>query len=218
MQHFDLFFYLALHLKYGGQRCNGRIIKPFFFQLKANLFQADLVKLVNSNGDIGKLAGSPDCFCNTGKDLAVVEKCSGLNAQAKEHLVDDLQKFHFIEKGWTSDHIHITLEKFPVAAFLRTVGTPNRLDLVAFKGKNQFVLMLHHETGKGNSEIVAETFFRDMSCERCKIRDAGCSGLNRVPCILHPASRILHPIQVISRIQNLEQEPVTFFPVFSHQG
>ncbi len=91
----------------------------------------------------------------------------------------------------TADNIHITLEKLPVTALLRFVGPPDRLDLIPFKWKCDFILVLNHKPGKRHSQVIFQSFFGNLLRQWARVL--------RVD-LFRP-----DPGQVIPRIQNLEQ-------------
>ena len=95
-----------------------------------------------------------------GEDLPVVDLDAHAHAHAAEDIVHDLDQFEFIQQRLASDHIDVTLVKLAVTALLRPVGPPYGLDLVAFEGEENLVLVLDHETGERHGQVVTEPFLR----------------------------------------------------------
>src|SRR5450755_831511 len=61
----------------------------------------------------------------------------------------------------TSDHIGIALIELAVAALLRPVCPPHRLNLVTPEGKADFMLMSGHIAREGNREVITQCAFCD---------------------------------------------------------
>ncbi|OPZ96359.1 MAG: hypothetical protein BWY72_01687 [Bacteroidetes bacterium ADurb.Bin416] len=96
------------------------------------------------------------------------------------------------------------MKKFPVPAFLGTVGAPNGLDLVAFERKAELVLVHDHVPGKGYGQVVAQAFFGDAGGEL--VRGGLLTFLG------------VEAAQKIARIEDFEEQFVAFFTVFPHEG
>ena len=76
------------------------------------------------------------------------------DAETTVHLFHDLYQFEFAQQTVRTDHIDVTLVELTIASFLRTVGTPNGLDLKALEGKTDLLAVLHHITGKRNGQVI----------------------------------------------------------------
>ena len=120
-----------------------------------------------------------------------------------EHLVYDLHQLHFIEQAVGANHVGITLIELSVSTFLRTVGTPHGLNLIALKRHLQFLAVLHHETSKRHCQIVAKSFLTELS-----------SQVSNVVFLQFSRSRFAHEI---ARIENFEEKFVALFAIFAHQ-
>ena len=95
------------------------------------------------------LSAAPIHFGNAGEDFAVVDLDGDANAEAGEDFVDNLHEFDLIEERIGTNDVGIALVELAITAFLRTVGAPNGLDLVALEGKGEFFAVLHDERAKG---------------------------------------------------------------------
>ena len=148
-------------LKFGdlfvGEPCGGE-----FF---VDLVETDLVEFVDSYGDVDNLVGRADHFGNAGEDFAVVDLDGDANTEAGEDFVDNLHEFDLIEERIGADNVGIALVELAIAAFLRAIGTPNRLDLVALEGEGELFAVLHDETGEGHGEIVAKSLLAELGGE-----------------------------------------------------
>ena len=145
--------------------------EAIFTELGIDIVDAYLVELIDGYGDIYYLVGGTDDFGDTGEDLAVVDLDLDTDAQATEHLVDNLHELDLVEQGVGTDHIAIELIELTVATLLRAVGTPYGLYLIALEGHLEFLTVHHHITGKGHRQVVAETFL-------CRLGGLGTTVLN----------------------------------------
>ena len=87
------------------------------------------------------------------------------NAEPLEHGVNNLHEFHLVEQRVGANHVGVALIELAVASFLRTVGAPHRLNLVAFERQLEFVAVHHHIACEGYGEVVAESFFAEPCLE-----------------------------------------------------
>ena len=86
-----------------------------------------------------------------------------------EHLVHNLDQFHLIDQGIRTHNVAITLVELPVTSLLRTIGTPNRLDLVTFERKTDLITMLYHVTGERNGQIITQAFLTSLSSKSQRV-------------------------------------------------
>ncbi len=82
-----------------------------------------------------------------------------VDVELMHHLFNHQYNLSFTDQWISAHHIGIALIKFAIPSFLRPVGTPHGLNLVAFKRQGYFVAVHHHVAGKGNSEVVAKAEF-----------------------------------------------------------
>ena len=114
---------------------------------------------------MGYLVGFANHLSYAGENLAVVYLDANADSETTEHLINDLHQFHLAEQRVASHHIGITLIELAIASFLRTVGSPNGLNLITTERQSQFLTMLNDITGEGNSQIVSETLFAKLGCK-----------------------------------------------------
>ena len=94
------------------------------------------------------------------------------DTQTAIDLLHDLDEFEFSYKTITSNHIHIALIELAVTSFLRTVGTPDGLDLESFEGKTDLLAVLHHVAGKRNRKVVTQPLLGSQRSFLTAILDA----------------------------------------------
>ena len=147
------------------QFLNGLLCQTIGEQFGIHIVETDLIEFVNGYGDIYNFLGFANHFGNTGKNLAVIDFDSHTYAKAVEHLVYDLHQLYFVEQAVGANHVGITLIELSVSTFLRTVGTPHGLNLIALKRHLQFLPVLHHEASKRHCQIVAKSFLTELSSQ-----------------------------------------------------
>ena len=125
------------------------------------------------------------------------------NAKACEHLVDNLHQLDLVEQRVGADHIGITLVELTVASFLRTVGTPDGLNLIALEGQLQLLTVHHHIAGERHSKVVAQSLLTELSgqMQRIALLKLGISSL----------------CEEVTTVQHFEEQFVTLLAVLAHQ-
>ena len=83
-----------------------------------------------------------------------------INTQPAIDFFDDLNQLQFADQAVTADHIHVALVELAIAAFLRTVGTPYRLDLETLERETDFFAVLHYVPCERNGQVISQTFLR----------------------------------------------------------
>ena len=69
-------------------------------------------------------------------------------------LIHNLDQFDFVHQRIGTYHISVTLIKFAVTSFLRTVSTPYRLYLVTLERESDIITVLHTINGtKGTGQV-----------------------------------------------------------------
>ena len=68
-----------------------------------------------------------------------------------KHLGRRAQQLRFDHQRRRSNRVDVALIELAKPPFLRTIGSPNRLNLVTFERKFNFVLVLYHVTRERNS-------------------------------------------------------------------
>ena len=164
----------------------------------------DFIEFVDVHRDVDDAVGRSDDFGDAAQDFAIVDLDGDANAEAREHLVDDLHQLHLIEQRVGADHVGIALIKLAVAAFLWAVGAPHGLDLVAFERHLQFVAVLHDVAREGHGEVVAQTFFAKLGRQCCRRSFVVLLRLNAA--------------FEVAAIEDFEQEFVALFAIFAHEG
>ena len=96
------------------------------------------------------------------QDFAVVHLQRHADAQRPEHALDDLDQFDLAQQRAGADHVDVALVEFAVTAFLRPVGAPYGLDLVALEGERQFALVLYDIARERHREVVTEPLLADF--------------------------------------------------------
>ena len=188
----------------GLEACNLFVGKAGGGEFFVDLVETDLVEFVDGHGDVDNLIGRTDHFGNAGEDFAVVDLDGDTDAEAGEDLVDNLHEFDLIEERIGTNDVGIALVELAITAFLRAVGAPNGLDLVALEGEGEFLAVLHHETGEGDGEVVTQSFLTELGGE------SGCGG-GFVVGGGDGAGEV-------AAVENFEEEFVAFLTIFAHQG
>ncbi len=124
--------------------------------------------------------------------------------EACKHLVDELEQLNLVDERVGAYNVGVTLVKFAVTAFLRSVGTPHGLNLESLERELKFVTVLDNVTRKWNREVVTQSLFTQLRCELA----GAFAGVEQ--CGVGSA-------QVVARVQNLKEELVAFFAVFPHK-
>ena len=119
------------------------------------------------------------------------------HAQFAKDGVYHLHQLQFVNLGTAADDVYIALVELTVAAFLGTVGPPDRLDLEALEGEGDLALVLYHVTGERHGEVVSEALFAHLRGQ----------GLVKV-----------HAAEGVAGIEDAEQELVPFLAVLAQQG
>ena len=183
---------------------DGFLAEALVAQLGIHIIQSDFVQLIDSDGDIHQLISLPDDFRDAREDFAVIHLDADTDTEAAEHFVHDLDELHLVDERVRAYDVAIALIELAVTAFLRAVGAPNRLNLVSLEGKTDFVAMLDDEAGKGDGEVVAEAFFAGLGSELRGIH------LRKL--------FTRHAGKAVAGVEDFEEEFVSFFAVFAHEG
>ena len=132
------------------------------FQFGIDAFQANLVELVDSHGNVDDALGLAYYLGYAGEYLPVVKLDLDTNAETREHLVEYLNQLHLVEQRIASHDIAIKLIELAIPSLLRPVCPPNGLHLIALERQLKLFPVHHHIACKGNGEVVAKTFFTDL--------------------------------------------------------
>ena len=143
--------------------------KTLLHHLCLNCLETDLVDLVDCNCDVNHLVWETADLCHTCEYLAVVDLHTYVHIEESEHAVNDLHELKLIELRCRADHVNITLIELSVTALLRTVSTPNRLDLESLERECDVVLMLNHETCERHCEVIAKTLLAHLERKRLAV-------------------------------------------------
>ena len=200
---FELFLVASREGDDGLQFFHGLFAEADGTQFVVDFVEANLVELVDGHRDVDNLVGFTDDFGNARKDFSVIDFDADANAETSEHLIDNLHQFNFIQERVGADDIGVTLIELAVASLLRTVGTPNRLNLETLERHLEFIAVLHHIACERHGEVVAQALFAEACGE------AG----GRVAAIVFSADAAAE----IARVKNLEEQFVAFFSIFTHQ-
>ena len=137
-------------------------------------------------------------------------------------LIDQLHELDLVQQALAADHVRIALIELAVAALLRAIRTPHGLDLVAFEGEGDLVLMLHHVACKGHGEVVAQGLLGKLGgfylrYHRSHIIE-DCNGeFNRLRSILC-LEFLIHLLHKISAVEHLEDQAVALLAVLAGEG
>ena len=165
-QGFQLFLVASLQKQNGLQFVDGFLRDAVVGQFFIDVFQTDFLQFVDGNGDFGEVLFFAQNFGDTAQNLAVVQFDANTDAETTEHFIDNLQQFHFVHQRVAAHHVGVTLVEFAITAFLRTVGSPNRLNLITFEGESDIVAMHHHIAGKRNGQVVTQTLLAQLLGEK----------------------------------------------------
>ena len=167
-------------------------------------FETDFLKFVNRHGYCSYFVGGTYFLGNGCKNFAIVDIYVHTYAETAENLVYDFNQFHLVEQRVASHHIGIALVKLAIPSFLRAVGSPHRLYLIAAEGHLYVIAMLNHKTRKRHGKVVAQSLFAYTSCEFAYTF--------RVEILLRNA------IEKITAVQNLEKKLVALVAILSHES
>ena len=87
-----------------------------------------------------------------------------VDAQTTVYFFYNLDEFQFADQAIATNDVYVTLIELAVTSFLRTISTPDRLDLKTLERERYLLAMLHHITCKRNGEVISQTFLRSKSC------------------------------------------------------
>ena len=133
--------------------------EPLLQHFGFHIFQADLIQLVDGDGDVHHLVREAADLGKARQNFAVVDFYQHAHVQQGEHPVHHLHQFQFVHLRAAADDIHIALIELAVASFLRTVGPPDRLDLETLEREGYLAAMLHHIPGERNGQVIAKSLF-----------------------------------------------------------
>ena len=159
---------------------DGLVVDATLTQLTLHIVQANLVELVDSNGDVNHLVGVADRLCDAEQYFAVVHLERHRDAELRKYAGYDVDQLHLAEQRLRADNIDITLVELAVATLLGAVSTPYGLNLVALERKDYLVLVLHDIARKGNGEVVTKTLLRNLRCLTKFILRELCAVVTRV--------------------------------------
>ena len=199
----QLVFVIARHAKDGLQLADGVLRQTPLTQLIVHFVRTNLVQFVNRHGDVHYLVRRAYHLGYSAEDLAVVQLQAYADTQAAVHLLHNLYQLQFAHQAVRSYHVHVALVELAVAPFLRTVGTPYRLDLVAAERKTDVVAVLRHEPRKRHGQVVPQTFLAHFACQRTQRAVLQLFAINSAA--------------PIAGIQYLKQQFVALLTVLAHQ-
>jgi histidyl-tRNA synthetase len=188
---------------YTGCIIEVKALDAFFDQFRTDIVQTDFVEFVYGYGNVCETFFLSQYLSQPGQNLTVVEFDANPDAQIVEHRIEQLQQFYLVEQGIAAHNIGVALKKFPVTPFLGTISPPNRLNLVTFERKDNFVAVHHNVAGKRHCQVVTQSLLRNKPGQ-----PAGFSAQQFL--VAEFAGKV-------ARIQNLEQQFIALVPVFAHQ-
>src|SRR5262245_53243400 len=80
-----------------------------------------------------------------------------IESEPNQNVIHRRQKFHFDEDRCGADCIDVALVELTKAAFLRPIGSPYRLNLIALEESWEIVLVLRGHTGERHRQVVAQS-------------------------------------------------------------
>ena len=147
------------------QLLDGFLANAIRTQFLIDIFQTNLVELVNGHGNVHDLVCLTDNLGDTCQNLAVVDFDANSHTELREDGIDNLHQFDLIQQGIGTNDIGIALVELAVTTFLRTVGTPHRLDLITLERHLQFLTMLYDVTCERHGQVVAKTLLTQFGGE-----------------------------------------------------
>ena len=159
-------------------------------QFGIHVIYAYLIEFVDSHSDVDYLVGLANDFGNARENLPVVDFDGYPDTKTGEHRIHNLHQFHLIEQRIAAHDVGITLIELTVTAFLRTISSPHRLNLITFERQLQLVAMHDDKTGKWHGEVVTEAFFAHPCGQRKELGGLELFGL--------------HLGQIIAGVENFE--------------
>ena len=172
-------------------------VGSFFAQFLQYAFHPDFIEFIYGHRKIHQSISKSKTSGQGSQERTVVQANFHRQIQAVKRVGIQVYEFNLLIQTARSHNVCIALIKFAKTSFLRTICTPNRLNLVPLKRKCQFSVVLRHVASKGNRQIVTKRFVRNLrSFWRLAFR-------NR--------------FQKISGLQNFKDQPISFFPVLAHQ-
>ena len=196
--------FVALEVQDGLEAGNGFLADAFLAQFGIDSVAANFVHFVDGDGDVCEFVGIADGLGDACQDFPVVDEQPHADVQAAVDFINHLDEFRFVQEGVAAHDVHVALVKFAVASFLRPVGAPHGLYLVAFEGEREFALVLHDKPREGHGQVIAQAFLRNavgqadaVAFREFVVRDGG---------------------EEVPGVQDFEQQLVTFLPVFAHEG
>ena len=174
------------------ERSNLFIAQPALFEFVVNGFYADLIEFVDCYSDVHYLIRRTDDFGDTGKDLTVVNMQAHTDAETAIDLLYDLDKFQLTEQAVRTNDIHVALIELAVTSFLRTVGTPDGLNLETFEGERELFAVLYHVTRERNGQVVTQTFLRCKRGFLAAVLDAEKELVAFLSVLTHEGTDVLH--------------------------
>ena len=184
------------------QLLDGFFADTILAQFLVHSIKANLVEFVDSNRDVHNLVRCANHLCNAGEYLTVVDFDADTDAKATEHRIDNLHQLHLAEQRVTTHHIGIALIELAVTALLWTVGTPNRLNLIATERQCQFLAMLHHITGERNRQVISETLLAKLCSQMSRSTISEVFGRDAA--------------QEVTAVQDFEKQLVALLAILSH--
>ena len=114
------------------------------------------------------------------------------DAETAIDLLYDLDELQLTNETVRTNDIHIALIELAVTSFLRTVGTPNGLNLEAFEGKRELFAVLYHVTRKRNGQVITKTFLRRKRGFLSAVLDAEKEFVAFLSVLTHEGTDVLH--------------------------
>src|SRR5690606_9720201 len=123
-------------------------------QLFFDTIHSDFIKLVDRHRHRHQQLGLIQYLGDARKNLPVIEFDSEiLQPQEGKGFMVDEYKFCLIEEAFRTDNVDVALVEFAVAAALRAVSTPDRLNLKALKRQHDLVLVHDNVAGERHGKI-----------------------------------------------------------------
>ena len=95
------------------------------------------------------LSGAPISSAIPASTLRLLSLIVTVYVEAGKHLVDELEQFNLVDERVGSYNVGVTLVKFAVTAFLRSVGTPHGLNLETLEGETE----VRYGAGQRNAQM-----------------------------------------------------------------
>ena len=196
-----------MQLEHRLDNSHSLLVQTLLPHLRFHSLETDFLQLVDSHGNIRNLVRITANLSQSGQHLTVIYPDGHTDAELRENSIDNLHKLQLIDLRLTSDNISIALVELAVATLLRSIRTPDRLNLETPERECDFILMLNHIARKRDRQIVPEALLTHRRRDLSAVQTTVFAGI---------IFRV-NVFEGFSAVQNSEQEFVTLVTIFSEK-